>query len=133
MSDTVEQLQNIISIMAKLRDPDTGCPWDLKQDFATIAPYTIEEAYEVVDAIERGDRAAICDELGDLLLQVVFHARIAEEEGCFTLADVIRSISDKMGLTVVIKNTKKNSGTITLTYKEIDQLNKIIEILKSNY
>ena len=96
MSDTVEQIQNIISIMAKLRDPDTGCPWDVKQDFATIAPYTIEEAYEVVDAIERGDRAAICDELGDLLLQVVFHARIAEEEGCFTLADVARSISDKM-------------------------------------
>ena len=96
MSDTVEQLQNLISIMAKLRDPDTGCPWDVKQDFATIAPYTIEEAYEVVDAIERGDRAAICDELGDLLLQVVFHARIAEEEGCFTLADVARSISDKM-------------------------------------
>ena len=96
MSDTVEQLQNIISIMAKLRDPDTGCPWDVKQDFATIAPYTIEEAYEVVDAIERGDRAAICDELGDLLLQVVFLARIAEEEGCFTLADVARSISDKM-------------------------------------
>ena len=96
MSDTIEQLQNIISIMAKLRDPDTGCPWDVKQDFATIAPYTIEEAYEVVDAIERGDRAAICDELGDLLLQVVFHARIAEEEGSFTLADVARSISDKM-------------------------------------
>ena len=96
MSDTLEQLQNIISIMAKLRDPDTGCPWDVKQNFATIAPYTIEEAYEVVDAIERGDRAAICDELGDLLLQVVFHARIAEEEGCFTLADVARSISDKM-------------------------------------
>jgi ATP diphosphatase len=96
MSDTVEQLQNIISIMAKLRDPATGCPWDVKQNFATIAPYTIEEAYEVVDAIERGDRAAICDELGDLLLQVVFHAQIAEEEGCFTLADVARSISDKM-------------------------------------
>ena len=96
MSDTVEQLQKIISIMARLRDPDTGCPWDVKQDFATIAPYTIEEAYEVVDAIERGDRTAICDELGDLLLQVVFHARIAEEEGCFTLADVARSISDKM-------------------------------------
>ena len=96
MSDTVEQLLKIISIMAKLRDPDTGCPWDVKQNFATIAPYTIEEAYEVVDAIERGDRAALCDELGDLLLQVVFHARIAEEEGCFSLADVARSISDKM-------------------------------------
>ena len=96
MSDTVEQLQNIISIMARLRDPDTGCPWDVKQDFASIAPYTIEEAYEVADAIERGDRADLCDELGDLLLQVVFHARIAEEEGSFTLADVARSISDKM-------------------------------------
>ena len=96
MSDTVEQLQKIISIMAKLRDPDTGCPWDIKQDFASIAPYTIEEAYEVADAIESGDRAALCDELGDLLLQVVFHSQIAEEEGCFTLADVARSISDKM-------------------------------------
>ena len=96
MSDKVEQLQKIISIMAKLRDPDTGCPWDIQQDFASIAPYTIEEAYEVADAIEGGDRAAICDELGDLLLQVVFHSQIAEEEGCFTLADVARSISDKM-------------------------------------
>ena len=96
MSDTVKQLQNIISIMAKLRDPETGCPWDVKQDFASIAPYTIEEAYEVADAIESGDRAALCDELGDLLLQVVFHARIAEEEGSFTLADVARSVSDKM-------------------------------------
>ena len=96
MSDIVAQLQSVISIMAKLRDPDTGCPWDAKQDFASIAPYTIEEAYEVADAIESGDRTALCDELGDLLLQVVFHARIAEEEGSFTLADVARSISDKM-------------------------------------
>ena len=96
MSDTVEQLQNIISIMAKLRDPDTGCPWDVKQDFASIAPYTIEEAYEVADAVQSNDRAALCSELGDLLLQVVFHARIAEEEGSFTLADVAKSISDKM-------------------------------------
>jgi ATP diphosphatase len=96
MSDKVEQLQKIISIMAKLRDPETGCAWDIKQDFASIAPYTIEEAYEVADAIESGDRIALCDELGDLLLQVVFHAQIAEEEGCFTLADVARSISDKM-------------------------------------
>ena len=96
MSDTVKQLQNIISIMEKLRDPDTGCPWDVKQDFASIAPYTIEEAYEVADAIESGDRTALCNELGDLLLQVVFHARIAEEEGSFTLADVARSICSKM-------------------------------------
>tara|TARA_B100000989_G_scaffold295780_1_gene277517 strand:- start:1669 stop:2469 length:801 start_codon:yes stop_codon:yes gene_type:complete len=96
MSDTMEHLQKIISIMAKLRDPDTGCPWDVEQDFASIAPYTIEEAYEVADAIETGDRTAICDELGDLLLQVVFHARIAEEEGSFTLADVAKSICEKM-------------------------------------
>ena len=96
MSDKVKQLQNIITIMAKLRDPETGCPWDVKQDFASIAPYTIEEAYEVADAIESGDREALCDELGDLLLQVVFHARIAEEEGSFTLADVAKSISNKM-------------------------------------
>ena len=82
--------------MAKLRDRETGCPWDVKQDFASIAPYTIEEAYEVADAIESGDREALCDELGDLLLQVVFHARIAEEEGSFTLADVAKSISNKM-------------------------------------
>ena len=96
MSDTVEHLQNIITIMAKLRDPETGCPWDVKQNFSSIAPYTIEEAYEVADAIESGDRETLCDELGDLLLQVVFHARIAEEEGSFTLADVAKSISDKM-------------------------------------
>ena len=96
MLDPLEQIQTIISIMAKLRDPVTGCPWDAKQDFASIAPYTIEEAYEVADAIESGDRAALCDELGDLLLQVVFHARIAEEEGSFTLADVARSVSNKM-------------------------------------
>ena len=96
MSDTVEQLEKIIAIMAKLRDPDTGCPWDIRQDFASIAPYTIEEAYEVADAIESGDRVALCNELGDLLLQVVFHARIAEEEGSFKLADVARSISDKL-------------------------------------
>ena len=96
MSDTVEHLQNIITIMAKLRDPETGCPWDVKQNFSSIAPYTIEEAYEVADAIESGDRETLCDELGDLLLQVVFHARIAEEEGSFTLADVAKSISNKM-------------------------------------
>jgi len=96
MSDTQTELARIIEIMARLRDPDTGCPWDVKQDFASIAPYTIEEAYEVADAITHGDRAAICEELGDLLLQVVFHARIAEEEGSFALADVAKAISDKM-------------------------------------
>ena len=87
---------NLLSIMARLRDRERGCPWDREQDFATIAPYTIEEAYEVADAIERGDMAALKDELGDLLLQVVFHARMAEEAGLFAFDDVSRAISDKM-------------------------------------
>ncbi len=82
--------------MARLRDPDGGCPWDREQDFATIAPYTIEEAYEVADAIERADMPALKDELGDLLLQVVFHARMAEEAGLFAFDDVAAAISDKM-------------------------------------
>ena len=94
--ETLAQLDRIIDIMRRLRDPDTGCPWDVEQDFSTIAPYTIEEAYEVADAVQRGDTADIRDELGDLLLQVVFQSRIAEEAGLFTLADVARSISDKM-------------------------------------
>jgi tetrapyrrole methylase family protein/MazG family protein/ATP diphosphatase len=86
----------LVEIMARLRSPDGGCPWDLEQTFATIAPYTIEEAYEVADAIERGDLGDLEDELGDLLLQVVFHARMAEEAGAFDFADVARAINDKM-------------------------------------
>ncbi|MBC7986899.1 MAG: nucleoside triphosphate pyrophosphohydrolase, partial [Sphingomonadaceae bacterium] len=82
--------------MARLRDPARGCPWDVAQDFASIAPYTIEEAYEVADAIDRGDMAALRDELGDLQLQVVYHARMAEEAGAFDLAEVIAGIADKM-------------------------------------
>jgi tetrapyrrole methylase family protein/MazG family protein/ATP diphosphatase len=89
-------LDRLLEIMARLRDPAGGCPWDKEQTFATIAPYTIEEAYEVADAIERGDLDELKDELGDLLLQVVFHARIAEEMGAFDFADVARSIADKM-------------------------------------
>src|SRR6266581_656747 len=81
-------IDRLIAIMALLRDPDFGCPWDLEQDFRTIAPYTIEEAYEVADAIERADIGALKDELGDLLLQVVFHARMAEEAGGFAFDDV---------------------------------------------
>ncbi len=84
------------AIMAALRDPETGCPWDIEQDFASIAPYTIEEAYEVADAIEKADWPALQGELGDLLLQVVYHAQMAEEAGHFSFADVARSISDKM-------------------------------------
>ena len=82
--------------MAALRHPETGCPWDLQQDFASIAPYTLEEAYEVADAIERGDMDDLKDELGDLLLQVVFHARMAEEADLFAFDDVVDAIADKM-------------------------------------
>lgn len=90
------QLQRLLGIMSRLRDPDGGCPWDLAQDFATIAPYTIEEAYEVADAIDRGDMEGLRDELGDLLLQVVFHAQMAAESGHFGFDDVARAIADKM-------------------------------------
>jgi len=89
-------LEELRNIMARLRDPQKGCPWDVAQDFATIAPYTIEEAYEVADAIERDDMPALRDELGDLQLQVVYHARMAEEAGHFDLNDVLDSISAKM-------------------------------------
>lgn len=89
-------MDRLVKIMARLRDPDRGCEWDVRQTFATIAPYTIEEAYEVADAIERGDLDALKDELGDLALQVVFHARMAEEQGAFALTDVLTAISDKM-------------------------------------
>lgn len=94
--DTAAALQRLLSVMARLRDPEGGCPWDFDQTFASIAPYTIEEAYEVAEAAEAGDMAALRDELGDLLLQVAFHARIAEEAGSFTFADVAQAISDKM-------------------------------------
>ncbi len=86
----------LIEIMARLRTPDSGCSWDLEQTFATIAPYTIEEAYEVADAIARGDRDDLKDELGDLLLQVVFHARMAEEEGAFDFGDVVQTLTEKL-------------------------------------
>jgi len=89
-------INKLLEVMASLRDPDTGCPWDLEQDFASIAPYTIEEAYEVADAIDRGELGDLRDELGDLLLQVVFHARMAEEQGAFDFDDVAGAIADKM-------------------------------------
>jgi len=94
--DAEHQLRRLLDVMARLRDPARGCPWDQAQTFATIAPYTIEEAYEVADAVARGDLAALPDELGDLLLQVVYHARMAEEAGLFAFADVARLITDKM-------------------------------------
>ena len=96
MADAKQALENLLTLMARLRDPQHGCPWDLEQTFATIAPFTIEEAYEVADAIERGDRGQLRDELGDLLFQVVFHARMAEERGWFGFADIAGSIHDKL-------------------------------------
>ena len=94
--ETLKPIDRLLAIMARLRDPQAGCPWDQEQTFATIAPYTIEEAYEVADAIERGDLGDLKDELGDLLLQVVFHSRMAEEQGEFAFDDVARAINDKM-------------------------------------
>jgi nucleoside triphosphate diphosphatase len=91
-----KETDRLIEVMARLRDPESGCPWDLEQSFDTIAPYTIEEAYEVADAIAQGDRAQLKEELGDLLLQVVYHARMAEEEDAFVFEDVARAIADKM-------------------------------------
>ena len=88
--------KRLLEIMARLRDPDGGCPWDVEQTFETIAPYTIEEAYEVDDAIRRGDLEALRDELGDLLLQVVFHAQMAKEAGHFDFGDVVDAVSDKL-------------------------------------
>jgi len=95
-SAELRPIDRLLAIMARLRDPADGCPWDLEQTFATVAPYTVEEAYEVADAIERGDLTDLRDELGDLLLQVVFHARMAEERGVFAFDDVVGAINDKM-------------------------------------
>lgn len=97
MSSTTETpIKQLIDIMALLRDPDKGCPWDIEQTFATIAPHTIEEAYEVAEAIEQNDMPGLVDELGDLLLQVVFHARMAEEDNIFAFDDVALAICDKL-------------------------------------
>ncbi len=90
------KIETLRAIMKALRTPVTGCPWDLEQNFATIAPYTIEEAYEVADAIAKGSRSELCEELGDLLLQAVYHAQMAEEEGSFTFDDVIAAVTTKM-------------------------------------
>ena len=89
-------IATLLAIMAALRTPVTGCPWDLEQDFSSIVPYTIEEAYEVADAIERADMGDLCEELGDLLLQVVYHAQMAREDGAFTFEDVVEAINTKM-------------------------------------
>lgn len=96
MSDAESAMSALLALMARLRDPQTGCPWDVKQTFASVAPYTIEEAYEVADAVEKGDPKQLRDELGDLLFQVVFHAQMAQERGWFDFAQVARSIHEKL-------------------------------------
>ncbi|MEM9531312.1 MAG: nucleoside triphosphate pyrophosphohydrolase [Pseudomonadota bacterium] len=96
MSEASSQTERLLDIMRRLRDPETGCPWDVEQTFETVAPYTIEEAYEVADAVERNAMDELKEELGDLLLQVVFHAQMADEAGLFNFTDVARSISDKL-------------------------------------
>lgn len=96
MSKSTEATEQLLNIMRRLRDPQTGCPWDVEQDFASIAPYTVEEAYEVAEAISRNDMTDLREELGDLLLQVVFHAQMAEEQQLFTFADVAQGISEKL-------------------------------------
>ncbi len=93
---SARDISRLLGIMARLRDPENGCPWDIEQDFRSIAPYTIEEAHEVAEAIERNDLEELKDELGDLLFQVVFHARMAEELGAFVFGDVVASVSDKL-------------------------------------
>src|SRR5437764_13821200 len=94
--DASRDIGRLLEIMATLRTPGTGCPWDLEQDFSTIAPYTLEEAYEVADAITRGDLRDLREELGDLLLQVVFHARMAQEQSAFDFGDVVEAITAKL-------------------------------------
>ena len=96
ISNTSDSMQQLLDIMAQLRNPDGGCPWDLKQDFRSILPHTLEEAYEVADAIESDDRMQLRDELGDLLFQVVFYCQLAREEGSFEFADVAQTIADKL-------------------------------------
>jgi ATP diphosphatase len=106
-------IQSLIDIMAKLRDPNGGCPWDVKQNFSTVAPYTIEEAYEVADAIDRNDMPDLKDELGDLLLQVVFHARMAEEAGHFKFSDVVENICGNCRKSA---NGKKKTAVKTIAF-----------------
>ena len=96
MAEGDTDIARLLAIMARLRDPQDGCPWDIRQDFASIAPYTVEEAYEVADAIRRDDMDALRTELGDLLLQVVYHAQMAKEQGAFGFAEVVEAISEKM-------------------------------------
>ncbi len=121
------EIAALLQVMADLRDPEGGCPWDVAQDYRSIASYTLEEAYEVVDAIERGNREDLREELGDLLLQVVFHAQIASEEGRFTFADVVEGIVEKMIRRhphVFIAEDGRDAEQQTLEWEKIKQLEK---------
>jgi ATP diphosphatase len=122
-----KDITRLIEIMAALRQPETGCPWDVVQTFETIKPYTLEEAYEVADAIERGDMDDLCDELGDLLLQVVFHARMAEEAGDFAFGDVVEAITRKMIRRhphVFARSDADTPEAVKLQWSEIKQAEK---------
>lgn len=125
MTNTPYSFDDLIQIMQRLRDPQTGCPWDVEQTFETIAPYTIEEAYEVEDAIQSGDMDALKSELGDLLFQSIFHARIAEEAGHFNVQDVIHSICDKM-----VRRHPHVFGDATI--EDADAQTKAWEVQKEN-
>jgi len=122
-----KDISRLIEIMAALRTPVTGCPWDLEQDFASIKPYTIEEAYEVADAIERNDMDDLCEELGDLLLQVVFHARMAEEAGDFAFGDGVEAVTRKMIRRhphVFARSDADTPGAVKIQWDEIKQEEK---------
>ena len=119
---TEDDISELLDIMRRLRDPNGGCPWDLEQNFATIAPYTIEEAYEVASSIEASDYAALKDELGDLLLQVVFHAQMAKEKGLFAFGDVVQAICEKMIRRhphVFAKGSASTAAAVTQAWEEI--------------
>nr|WP_255682896.1 nucleoside triphosphate pyrophosphohydrolase [Dyella sp. 2HG41-7] len=118
-------MADLLAIMARLRDPQRGCPWDVKQDFSTIAPYTVEEAYEVADAIDRQDWHDLRDELGDLLLQVVFHAQMAQEQGLFDFDDVAHAISEKM-----LRRHPHVFGDVT--YADLDEQKRAWDEIKAS-
>jgi MazG family protein len=127
-------IAELLAIMRRLRDPNGGCPWDLEQNFATIAPYTIEEAYEVASAIEAKDYAALKDELGDLLFQVVFHAQMASEQGLFGFSDVVRAICDKMIRRhphVFADGAARTPGAVTKAWDEIKRAEREAKPAKS--
>ncbi|WP_455271813.1 nucleoside triphosphate pyrophosphohydrolase [Rhizobium herbae] len=122
-----KDITRLLDIMEALRQPETGCPWDIVQTFETIKPYTLEEAYEVADAIERGDMDDLCDELGDLLLQVVFHARMAQEAGDFAFGDVVEAITRKMIRRhphVFARSDADTPDAVKLQWSEIKQVEK---------